>query len=81
MSPLGSADFPLENTCDCYACKNFTKAYIRHLIISEEVLGQRLLSIHNIRFLTKLMEDIRSHIETDTLEEFRDLFYKNYYGE
>ena len=72
---------PLENTCDCYACKNFTKAYIRHLIISEEVLGQRLLSIHNIRFLTKLMEDIRSHIETDTLEEFRDLFYKNYYGE
>ncbi len=71
---------PLESNCDCYACKNFTKAYIRHLLISEEVLGQRLLSIHNIRFLTKLMEDITSHIETDDLEEFRNDFYKKYYN-
>lgn len=72
---------PLEVSCDCYACKNFTKAYIRHLIISEEVLGQRLLSIHNIRFLTKLVEDIRENIEMDTLEEFRDDFKRKYYGE
>ena len=72
---------PLEKECDCYACKNFTKAYIRHLIISEEVLGQRLLSIHNIRFLTKLVEDIRANIETDTLEEFRDTFKSKYYGD
>lgn len=72
---------PLEDTCDCYACKNFTKAYIRHLLISEEVLGQRLLSIHNIRFLTKLVEDIRENIESDTLEEFRDLFKHRYYKE
>lgn len=72
---------PLEKECDCYACKNFTKAYIRHLIISDEVLGQRLLSIHNIRFLTKLVEDIRKNIETDTLEEFRDTFKLNYYGD
>ena len=71
---------PIEKECDCYACKNFTKAYIRHLIIAEETLGQRLLSIHNIRFLTKLMEDIRKNIETDTLEEFRDDFYKKYYN-
>ena len=71
---------PIEENCDCYACKNFTKAYIRHCIISEEVLGQRLLSIHNIRFLTKLMEDIRKNIETDTLEEFRDEFKGRYYG-
>lgn len=71
---------PIEESCDCYACKNFTKAYIRHLIIAEETLGQRLLSIHNIRFLTKLMEDIRENIETDTLEEFRDDFYKKYYN-
>ena len=70
---------PIEANCDCYACKNFTKAYIRHLIISEEVLGQRLLSIHNIRFLTKLMEEIRDNIETDTLEEFRDSFKERYY--
>ena len=72
---------PIEKECDCYACRNFTKAYIRHLIISEEVLGQRLLSIHNIRFLTRLMEDIRSNIETDTLEEFRDDFKNRYYNE
>ena len=58
-----------------------TKAYIRHLLISEEVLGQRLLSIHNIRFLTKLVEDIRENIETDTLEEFRDEFKSKYYRE
>ena len=70
---------PIENGCDCYACKNFTKAYIRHLIIAEETLGQRLLSIHNIRFLTKLMEDIRKNIETDTLIEFRDEFKEKYY--
>lgn len=72
---------PLEGECDCYACKNFTKAYIRHLLISEEVLGQRLLSIHNIRFLTKLVSDIRENIETDTLEEFRDNFKNKYYKE
>lgn len=72
---------PLEVECDCYACKNFTKAYIRHLLISEEVLGQRLLSIHNIRFLTKLVSDIRENIETDTLEEFRDNFKNKYYKE
>ena len=71
---------PIETSCDCYACKNFTCAYIRHLIISDETLGQRLLSIHNIRFLTKLVEDIRKNIQTDTLEEFRDKFYKEYYN-
>ena len=56
------------------------RLYIRHLIVSEETLGQRLLSIHNIRFLTKLMEDIRKHIDSDTLEEFRDEFYSKYYN-
>lgn len=70
---------PVEEGCDCYACKNFTKAYIRHLLISEEVLGQRLLSIHNIRFLTRLVEQIRINIESDTLEEFRDSFKEKYY--
>ena len=70
----------IEENCDCYACKNYTKAYIRHLIVANETFGQRLLSIHNIRFLTKIMEDIRENIETDTLEEFRDEFYKKYYN-
>lgn len=71
---------PIENECDCYTCRSYTKAYIRHLLVSGEALAGRLLSIHNIRFLTKLMEDIRDNIESDTLEEFRDNFYKKYYN-
>ena len=69
---------PIEDNCDCYACKNYTKSYIRHLLVSEETFGQRLISIHNIRFLTKLMEDIRSNIESDSLVDFREEFKKNY---
>ena len=69
---------PIESDCDCYACKNFTRAYIRHLIVADESFGQRLISIHNIRFLTKLMEDIRSHIKTDDLETFREEFVSRY---
>lgn len=69
---------PIESDCDCYACKNFTKSYIRHLIVSDESFGQRLISIHNIRFLTRLMEEIRHHIEKDDLLEFRDEFYNRY---
>ena len=71
----------IDSNCNCYACKNYTKAYIRHLITVNETLGARLLSIHNITFLTNLMQEIRSHIKTDTLEEYRDEFIKNYYGE
>ena len=68
----------IEEDCDCYTCKNYTKSYIRHLIVSDESFGQRLLSIHNIRFLTKLMEDIRLHIENDDLESFREEFVSKY---
>lgn len=69
---------PIEEGCDCYACKNFTKSYIRHLIVADESFGQRLISIHNIRFLTHLMEEIREHIENDDLLEFREEFYNRY---
>lgn len=69
---------PIEKDCDCYTCKNFTRSYIRHLLVCDESFGQRLLSIHNIRFLTKLMEDIRENIEKDTLLEFRENFIKRY---
>lgn len=72
---------PVENGCNCYACRNYTKAYIRHLISANETFGARLLSIHNIYFLTKLMEDIRENIKNDSLEEFRDDFILKYYGE
>jgi queuine tRNA-ribosyltransferase len=68
----------LDSECDCYTCKNYTKAYIRHLIQCNEILGAKLLSLHNLRFLTKLMEDIRGAIKEDRLLEFKDDFYKKY---
>ena len=69
---------PIDSECDCYACRNFTRAYIRHLINTKEILGVELLSIHNLRFLTKLMERVRIEIENDNLVEFRNQFYKDY---
>lgn len=72
---------PISNECDCYACKSYTKAYIRHLITADETFGARLLSIHNIRFLVHLMEEIRSAISEDRLLAYRDTFVKNYYGD
>ena len=71
----------IDDECNCYACRNYTKSYIRHLITASETFGARLLSIHNIYFLTELMQKIRENIESDTLEEFRDNFIKNYYGD
>ena len=68
----------LDENCDCYACKNHTRAYIRHLLNVDEILGARLLSIHNLRFLIKLMENIRKSIEEDRYLEFKDEFYRNY---
>ena len=68
----------LDKDCDCYTCKNYTKAYIRHLFKAKEILGARLLSIHNLRFLVKLMEDVREAIKQDCLIEFKDEFYKKY---
>ncbi len=69
---------PLDDECDCYTCKNYTRAYIRHLIKCNEILGVRLLSIHNIKFLTNLMERVRMEIENDNLLDFADEFYKKY---
>ena len=71
---------PIDETCDCYACKSYTKAYIRHLIVENETFGARLLSIHNIRFLIRLMENIRESIQKGTLLVFREEFIQNYYG-
>ena len=68
----------LDSECDCYTCKNYSRAYIRHLIKTNEILGVRLLSIHNLRFLTKLMERVRIEIENDNLGSFREEFYKTY---
>ena len=69
---------PIENDCDCYTCKSYTKAYIRHLIVSNETLGGRLLSIHNIRFLIKMMEEVRIAIKEDRFLEYKDEFINKY---
>ena len=69
---------PLDNNCDCYTCKNYTRAYIRHLIKANEILGVRLLSIHNLRFLTNLMERVKIEIEHDNLQNFKEEFFKQY---
>ncbi|MEG1560423.1 MAG: tRNA guanosine(34) transglycosylase Tgt [Clostridia bacterium] len=61
---------PIEDDCDCYACKNFTRAYIRHLVKANEILASILISIHNIRFTLKLMEDIRTAISEDRYLDF-----------
>ncbi|MBP3596346.1 MAG: tRNA guanosine(34) transglycosylase Tgt [Clostridia bacterium] len=69
---------PLDPECNCYTCRNYTRAYIRHLINTKEILGVRLLSIHNINFLTNLMDRVKIEIENDNLGTFRDEFYKKY---
>ena len=72
---------PIDPTCDCYACKNYTKAYVKHLINCEETFGARLLSIHNTRYLIHLAEELREAIKEDRLLEYREQFIKDYYGE
>ena len=69
---------PIEENCDCYACRNYTKAYIRHLIVCDEMLGGRLLSIHNIRFLIKLTEELRMAIKENNILEYRKNFLEKY---
>lgn len=70
----------LSKDCDCYACQKYSKAYIHHLIKCDEVFGARLLSIHNIRFLIHLTEEIREAIKKDEILEFRKKFIEDYYG-
>ena len=62
---------PIEADCDCYACQNFTRGYIRHLVKAKEILGAHLITTHNLRFSLKLMEDIRTAIMEDRLLDFR----------
>ena len=71
---------PIEEDCDCYACRNFSRAYIRHLINANEILGGRLLSIHNIRFLQRLTTEIRKAIMEDRYNDFKEEFLKKFEG-
>ena len=69
---------PLDDQCDCYACRNFTRAYIRHLFNAKEITAGRLASIHNLRFLIHMMEEIREAIANDSLLDYRKEFYERY---
>jgi len=68
----------LDASCDCYCCKNYTKAYLRHLLNVNEMLASMLLSLHNITFLHKLMRGMREAIFADSLTEFANGFYADY---
>ena len=69
---------PIDDKCDCYTCKNYTKSYLRHLYKCDEGFGKRLLSIHNIRFLIKLMEEVRVAIKEDRYLDFKEKFFEEY---
>lgn len=71
---------PLDANCDCYTCRNYTRAYLRHLYVSEEIFGKRLLSIHNVRFLISLMEKARDAIKEDRFGDFKAEVYRSFGG-
>src|SRR5215467_3531194 len=73
------ADFrPIEEDCDCFACQHFTRAYLRHLLNVGEILGLRMLSVHNTRMYLRVMEDVRTAIAAGTFAEFRREFAAGY---
>jgi queuine tRNA-ribosyltransferase len=67
---------PVDRSCDCYTCQNFTRAYLHHLDKCNEILGSQLNTIHNLRFYQKHMADIRQAIRQGRLSEFADDFYR-----
>lgn len=69
---------PLDHECDCYVCKNYSRAYIRHLFNVGEILALRLATIHNLHFLIDLMEKIKKSIKEDYFLEFKEDFYRKY---
>ncbi|MCK6540100.1 MAG: tRNA-guanine transglycosylase, partial [Anaerolineales bacterium] len=71
---------PIDETCDCYACKTFTRAYLRHLIVAKELLAGTLISIHNLRALIRLMEEIRTYITDGSFESRAPELMKQWHG-
>lgn len=69
---------PLDPDCDCYTCKHYTRAYLRHLFKAGEIMSSMLLSTHNLHFLVKTMENIRKSIEDNRFGEYKEEFYKKY---
>ncbi len=72
---------PLDETCDCYTCRNFTRAYLRHLFQAREMLGPTLATIHNLRFYFRIMSEMREAIEQATFEKWRSGFIADYLTE
>ncbi|MBO4927541.1 MAG: tRNA guanosine(34) transglycosylase Tgt [Clostridiales bacterium] len=70
---------PIEEGCTCYACQNYSRAYVRHLLKAGEMFGLRLCSWHNIHFLLHVMEEVREAIAQDRLLDYRDEFFARYY--
>ena len=68
----------IEEGCNCYTCRNFSRAYIRHLFKAEEIFALRLLTIHNLHFLLRFTTKIREAIANDTFPEFKASFFENY---
>jgi queuine tRNA-ribosyltransferase len=69
---------PIEEGCDCYACANFSRAYLRHLVKAEEILGLRLITLHNLHFYLGLMAKVRAELEAGTFADFRRKFVGGY---
>jgi queuine tRNA-ribosyltransferase len=72
---------PLDAACDCYTCRNFSRSYLRHLVMSKEILGATLISIHNLAFLTDLMAEARKAIEENTYASYKNEALRCYYSE
>jgi queuine tRNA-ribosyltransferase len=72
---------PLDPECDCYTCRNYSRAYLRHVFKAGEFMSPMLLSNHNLAFLLNMMAGIRKAIEEDRFLEFKESFYKKYYHE
>jgi len=71
-------DGPIEEECDCYTCRNFSAAYVHHLFKCEELLAYRLATLHNLRFIIRLMAEMRQHILDGTFAPFRNSFLDSY---
>jgi queuine tRNA-ribosyltransferase len=77
-APFREQNKPIDENCDCYTCLNFSVAYLHHLFKAKELLAYRLASIHNLRFVTRLMEEARHAIECKTFDAFRNRFLSEY---
>jgi len=77
-APFARDERPIEQGCGCYACQSFTRAYLRHLVKADEILGLRLISLHNLHFYLSLMRSAREHLLRGTFAAFRQEFVANY---